>query len=75
MLAGSPAASLAAQVLEGLPELLDAVALTRALHSLTQRFPGQEPLALLASNPGLLLQQGESDMEDSAEYGELSTKD
>lgn len=37
---------------------------------------GQDPLDVIARNPNVLKSLGgEGDMEDSAEYGELSTKD
>lgn len=62
-------------IIQSLPELMDPTSLSRALGYLQQQFPDQDPVHLLQKNPNLLLNLVESDVEDSAEYGELSTKD
>jgi hypothetical protein len=36
---------------------------------------GTDPIALITQHPDVLLNLGEANVADSAEYGELSTKD
>ncbi|GAX73488.1 hypothetical protein CEUSTIGMA_g940.t1 [Chlamydomonas eustigma] len=63
-------------VVEAVPELVDPVTLARAISSLRAAMPTQDPLQILDANPEVLLSLGsEADIKDSAEYGELSTKD
>jgi len=61
-------------IIEAVPELSDANTLARSLAYLRGSFPSQDPVVLLEENPRLLLNLGESNMEDSAEYGEMTTK-
>ncbi|KAF8056727.1 hypothetical protein HT031_006225 [Scenedesmus sp. PABB004] len=63
------------EIIQAVPELTDPATLSRSLSFLSTSFPGQDPVALLQENPGILLNLGESNVEDSAEYGELTTKD
>jgi hypothetical protein len=62
-------------IMEAVPELTDAITLGRSLAWLKASFPEHDPVELLEENPKLLLNQGESNMEDFAEYGEMTTKD
>jgi hypothetical protein len=63
-------------VIEAVPELVDPVILARAISSLRAAMPSQDPFKVLDANPEVLLSLGsEADIKDSAEYGELSTKD
>jgi hypothetical protein len=64
-------------VIEAAPELMDPLELSRALAFVRASFPssaGRHPAALVAENPALLLNLGESNVEDSAEYGEITTR-
>jgi hypothetical protein len=63
-------------VIEAAPELMDPLELSRALAFVRTAFPAsaRHPAALLAENPRLLLNLAESDMDDSAEYGEITTR-
>lgn len=58
------------------PELMDPQELSRALAFVRASFPSSQehPAALLAQNPKLLLNLAESDVDDSAEYGEITTR-
>eukprot|EP00878_Enallax_costatus_P002408 GHUV01002584.1.p1 GENE.GHUV01002584.1~~GHUV01002584.1.p1 ORF type:complete len:273 (+),score=66.45 GHUV01002584.1:493-1311(+) len=62
-------------IIQSVPELSDPATLSRSLGYLASYFPGQDPVALLQENPTILLNLGESNIEDSAEYGEMTTKD
>lgn len=62
-------------IIQAVPELSDPATLSRSLGYLASYFPGQDPVALLQENPTILLNLGESNVEDSAEYGEMTTKD
>lgn len=62
-------------IIQAVPELADATALVRSLAFLRSSFPNTDPVELLQENPTLLLNLGESNVEDSAEYGEMTTKD
>ena len=62
-------------IIQAVPELMDATALSRSLAFLQSSFPDHDPVELLQENPRLLLNLGESNMEDNAEYGEMTTKD
>lgn len=62
-------------VIEAAPELMDPLELSRALAFVRASFPSStHPAALVAENPALLLNLGESNVEDSAEYGEITTR-
>ena len=63
-------------VVEAAPELMDPLELSRALAFVRERFrsSADNPAALLAENPRLLLNLAESDVDDSAEYGEITTR-
>jgi hypothetical protein len=62
-------------IIQAVPELMDATALVRSLAFLQSSFPDHDPVELLQENPLILLNLGESNMEDNAEYGEMTTKD
>lgn len=62
-------------IIEAVPELMDATQLSRSLAWLRGAFPSQNPIELLQENPLILKNIGESNVEDSAEYGEMTTKD
>jgi hypothetical protein len=72
LLAGAPDVD---AVIQAVPELAEPAALSRSLAYLAGAFPGKSPVLLLCENPRLLLNLGESDVGDSAEYGEMTTKD
>lgn len=48
------------------------MSLSRSLSFLASSFPNKDPVLLLQENPQILLNLGESNMEDSAEYGEVT---
>jgi hypothetical protein len=48
------------------------VSLSRSLSFLASSFPHKDPVLLLQENPQILLNLAESNMEDSAEYGEVT---
>jgi hypothetical protein len=56
-------------IIQAVPELSDPATLNRSLAFLAASFAGQDPVALLQENPRILLNLGESNMEDHAEYG------
>lgn len=62
-------------IIQAVPELIDPATLSRSLAFLASSFRGKDPVALLQENPQILLNLGESNVEDSAEYGEMTTKD
>jgi hypothetical protein len=64
------------EVVSCAPELMDPQELSRALAFVRSSFPcsRDHPAALLAENPRLLLNLAESDVDDSAEYGEITTR-
>lgn len=62
-------------IIQAVPELSDPVSLSRSLSFLASSFPHKDPVLLLQENPQILLNLAESNMEDSAEYGEMTTKD
>lgn len=62
-------------IIQAVPELSDPVALSRSLAFLASSFPNKDPVLLLQENPQILLNLAESNMEDHAEYGEMTTKD
>ncbi|GBG00538.1 hypothetical protein Rsub_13241 [Raphidocelis subcapitata] len=62
-------------IVEAVPELIDATQLTRSLAWLRSAFPTLDAVELLQENPLILRNIGESNAEDSAEYGEMTTKD
>eukprot|EP00879_Flechtneria_rotunda_P022673 GHRR01023945.1.p1 GENE.GHRR01023945.1~~GHRR01023945.1.p1 ORF type:complete len:132 (+),score=40.84 GHRR01023945.1:354-749(+) len=62
-------------IIEAVPELSDPTTLSRSLAFLASSFAGKDPVQLLQENPQILLNLGESNMEDNAEYGEMTTKD
>eukprot|EP00775_Hariotina_reticulata_P013621 gene13621-13747_t len=56
-------------IIQAVPELSDPATLNRSLAFLAGSFAGQDPVVLLQENPKILLNLGESNMEDHAEYG------
>ncbi|KAI8472456.1 MAG: hypothetical protein J3K34DRAFT_519785 [Monoraphidium minutum] len=62
-------------IVQAVPELTDPIQLGRSLVWLRAAFPGQDTIAMLQENPLILRNIGESNVEDSAEYGEMTTKD
>ncbi|GAX73489.1 hypothetical protein CEUSTIGMA_g941.t1 [Chlamydomonas eustigma] len=57
-------------IIETVPDLVDPLALSRALATLKATLPGQNPLQVLMQSPELILHLGgEVDMDDSSEYG------
>lgn len=62
-------------IIQAVPELIDPTTLSRSLSFLASSFRGKDPVSLLQENPQILLNLGESNVEDSAEYGEMTTKD
>lgn len=63
-------------IITALPDMLDVTTLTRTLAFIKTTFKGQEPVEVLLKQPEAVMNMlGESEIEDSAEYGELSTKD
>lgn len=57
-------------IIQAVPELSDPATLNRSLGYLAASFPGQDPVALLQENPTILLNLGESNVEDSAEVSD-----
>lgn len=71
LLAGLPEEALAA-ALTAVPALTSPAAAARSLAWLGATFPGQDPVGVLAADPGrLLAQMGEADEQPDAEYGVL----
>lgn len=63
-------------IVEAVPDLVDPVALAKALATIKAAMPGKNPLEVLQKTPSIMYSLGgEADIGDSAEYGELSTKD
>lgn len=63
-------------IVEAVPDLVDPAALAKALSTIKAAMPGKNPLEVLQKSPSILYSLGgEADIIDSAEYGELSTKD
>lgn len=63
-------------IIQAVPDMSDPLTLSRSLAQLAAMYPKQSAVAMLEQNPAVIKNLGgESDMEDSAEYGELSTKD
>lgn len=60
-------------IIQAVPELSDPATLSRSLGYLASYFRGQDPVALLQENPTILLNLGESNVEDSAEVGSSSS--
>uniref|UniRef100_A0A7S3RAX0 Uncharacterized protein n=1 Tax=Dunaliella tertiolecta TaxID=3047 RepID=A0A7S3RAX0_DUNTE len=65
----------AESLVDAIPSFMDPRNLERAVAEIQASFPGNMPLELLLRHPDILNNLGESSIEDSAEYGELSTKD
>lgn len=72
MLSGAPDVD---AIVEAVPELSEAPQLAKSLSWLRSAFPGQDAVALLQENPLILKNIGESNVEDSAEYGEMTTSE
>ncbi|KAL6745766.1 hypothetical protein V8C86DRAFT_2967544 [Haematococcus lacustris] len=62
-------------LIEAEPELSNPTNLSRSLNYISTAFAGQDPVQVLARQPDVLRHQGEGSIQDSAEYGEISTKD
>ncbi|KAG1672362.1 hypothetical protein FOA52_010980 [Chlamydomonas sp. UWO 241] len=63
-------------IMEAAPDCATPEGLARALSALKAAMPSADPLEVLAKTPDVLYSLGgEGNIEDSAEYGELSTKD
>jgi len=63
-------------IIEAVPDLVHPPTLSRSLATLRASFPASDPLEILQKSPEVLYNLGgEADIGDSAEYGELSTKD
>ena len=63
-------------IIESTPDFADPRTLAAGLVQIAATFKGRTPVEVLAGQPGVLHGMGaEADITDSAEYGELSTKD
>lgn len=62
-------------IIEALPDAIDPISLARSLAYLGSAFAGQDPVLVLQRNPDVVNNLGETTVEMTADYGELTTKD